>query len=158
MGINLNNDRQGDAVKDFRDDRVCKFFIAGMCPHDLFVNTKLDEGPCQKIHSDALKKEFEANNDPGMYDHIIEKEFNYRLSEADRTIKRARLRVEDDSVDIELNPDLNPDIMRIHNEMSKVIQEAERAGVNGEIDKAQELILNRLEDIQKEKNVIMVSV
>lgn len=28
---------------DFRDERVCKFFITGMCPNDIFVNTKMDE-------------------------------------------------------------------------------------------------------------------
>lgn len=33
MGINRNNDRKGDQVKDFRDERVCKFFLTGMCPH-----------------------------------------------------------------------------------------------------------------------------
>lgn len=158
MGINRNNDRQGDAVKDFRDERVCKFFITGMCPHDLFVNTKLDEGPCPKVHSDALKNDFEAAGDAGMYDHILEREFNYRLSEADRTIKRARLRVEDDRVDMELNPDLNPDMIRIHNEMSRIIQDAERAGDVGDIDKAQDLIMNRFEDLQKEKNTIMVRI
>lgn len=30
--------------------------------------------------------------------------------------------MEDDRVDEELNPDINPDIIRIHGEMSKVIQ------------------------------------
>jgi hypothetical protein len=45
MGINRNQDRAEDEVTDFRDDRVCKFFLAGVCPHgkvppyhiDLFV-------------------------------------------------------------------------------------------------------------------------
>lgn len=33
MGINRNNDRKADYVSDFRDDRTCKFYITGMCPH-----------------------------------------------------------------------------------------------------------------------------
>jgi hypothetical protein len=33
MGINRNNDRKKDQVRDFRDDRVCKFYLTGMCPH-----------------------------------------------------------------------------------------------------------------------------
>lgn len=33
MGINRNNDREEDEVTDFRDDRVCKFFLVGMCPN-----------------------------------------------------------------------------------------------------------------------------
>ncbi len=32
MGLNRNND-QKDAVKDFRDERVCRFFLTGLCPH-----------------------------------------------------------------------------------------------------------------------------
>jgi hypothetical protein len=33
MGINRNNDREEDQVGNFRDERVCKFFLTGMCPH-----------------------------------------------------------------------------------------------------------------------------
>jgi hypothetical protein len=210
MGLNRNND-QKDAVKDFRDDRVCKFFLTGMCPHgkiffcfflsvisllisnsalsalclslslfhslspylcpslpfslccgyvclDIFVNTKMDEGPCPKVHSEVLKQEFEKHGDKFMYDHALEKEFNHRLAEADRIIKRARMRVEDDKLDEESNPDLNPEIMRIHDEMSRIISEAEQAGANGDIDRAQDLIMIRLEDLQKDKNSIIVSI
>jgi hypothetical protein len=33
MGINRNNDREQDEVKDYRDERCCKFYITGMCPN-----------------------------------------------------------------------------------------------------------------------------
>lgn len=151
MGINRNNDRKGEQVLDFRDDRVCKFYLIGLCPHDIFVNTKVDEGPCAKIHSEALKADFERQGDPYMYDSMIEKEFSNRISEADRQIRRARARVEDEKEDEELNPEINPDIIRIHGEISKVIQEAERAIAADDIDRAQELTLTRLEDLNKEK-------
>jgi hypothetical protein len=86
MGINRNKD-QKDAIKDYRDDRVCKFFLTGMCPHDIFVNTKMDEGPCPKVHSEQLKDEFQKSGDVHMYDTLLQKEFAQRLSEADRVIK-----------------------------------------------------------------------
>ncbi len=38
MGINRNNDRSGEQVSDYRDDRVCKFFITGMCPNGALSN------------------------------------------------------------------------------------------------------------------------
>lgn len=151
MGINRNNDRKGEQVLDFRDDRVCKFYLIGLCPHDIFVNTKMDEGPCEKIHSEALKADFERHNDPYMYDSMIEKEFSNRVTEADRLIRRSRARVEDGKEDEELNPEINPDIIRIHGEISRVIQEAERAIAADDIDRAQELTLTRLEDLNKEK-------
>eukprot|EP01039_Chlorochromonas_danica_P005091 gene5091-5595_t len=155
MGINRNNDRKGDQVKDFRDDRVCKFFITGMCPHDIFVNTKMDEGPCERIHSEAFKLDFQKHNDPFMYDQLIEKEFSLRIAEADRIIKKARQRVEDDKIDESTNPDINPDIIRINGEMAKLIQEAEQAVETDNIDRVQEIILGRFEDLTKEKAAVM---
>lgn len=113
MGINRNKDRAEDQVTDYRDDRVCKFFLVGMCPNgtiqfmmpaksmlfrlnsisflncvqDIFVNTKMDEGPCQKIHSDILKADFQKSRDIHMFDSLIEREFNHRIGEAERVIK-----------------------------------------------------------------------
>ena len=33
MGVNRNHDRAEDQVTDYRDERVCKFFLVGMCPN-----------------------------------------------------------------------------------------------------------------------------
>ena len=54
---------------------------------DIFVNTKMDEGPCQKVHSENLKAEFQRSRDIHAFDNLIEREFNNRISEADRVIK-----------------------------------------------------------------------
>lgn len=155
MGINRNNDREKDNIRDFRDERVCRFFLTGMCPHDLFVNTKMDEGSCPKVHSDELKENFQKSGDLCIFDYQLEKEFTRRLAEADRIIKRARLRVEDDKDDEETNPEINPDIIRIHAEMSKIIQQAEQSVAADDIDTAQDLIYGRLDDLNKEKQFVM---
>jgi hypothetical protein len=42
------------------DSKVCRSYIVGTCPHDLFTNTKQDSGPCPKVHSEPLKSEYEA--------------------------------------------------------------------------------------------------
>lgn len=36
MGVNRNLDNEEGVIDDFRDDRVCKAFLCGLCPHDLF--------------------------------------------------------------------------------------------------------------------------
>ncbi|CEQ39755.1 SPOSA6832_01311, partial [Sporobolomyces salmonicolor] len=41
------------------DPKLCHPFVAGICPHDLFTNTKMDLGPCAKTHSIKLKNEYE---------------------------------------------------------------------------------------------------
>ena len=33
MGVNRNLDRAKEEIKDYRDKRVCKFFLLGVCPH-----------------------------------------------------------------------------------------------------------------------------
>lgn len=97
----------------------------------------MDEGPCEKIHSEAFKADFEKHGDLGMFDRFLESEFQMRINEADKVIKRARARVEEDKIDEEINPDINPDVIRIHAEMAKIIAEAERDVQAGLYDKVQ---------------------
>jgi len=40
--------------------QVCRSYLAGTCPHDLFTNTKQDLGPCPKFHPEHLKIEYDA--------------------------------------------------------------------------------------------------
>jgi hypothetical protein len=130
------------------------------------VNTKVDEGRCQKVHSDTLKADFQKSKNPFMFDSLIEREFNMRISEADKVIKvfelfflhlssiapspikfspgtsqlnsqRARARVEEEKTDETINPEINPDILRIHAEISRILSVAEAAGVEGDIDTVQ---------------------
>lgn len=36
MGVNRNLDNEEGVIDDFKDERVCKAFLCGLCPHDLF--------------------------------------------------------------------------------------------------------------------------
>ncbi|EMC99510.1 hypothetical protein BAUCODRAFT_339297 [Baudoinia panamericana UAMH 10762] len=42
------------------DPKVCRSYVAGSCPHDLFTNTKQDIGACPRAHQPNLKEEYEA--------------------------------------------------------------------------------------------------
>ncbi|GAA5965248.1 hypothetical protein JCM3765_006372 [Sporobolomyces pararoseus] len=90
------------------DPKLCHPFVAGICPHDLFTNTKMDLGPCTKNHSQKLKQEysdlytkaqqegdekqlhvlntFKANYEQIIY-HFIE-ECNRRISSAQRRLEK----------------------------------------------------------------------
>jgi hypothetical protein len=37
----MGTDRNGDIAgkKSFTDPEICKYYLAGLCPHDLFINT-----------------------------------------------------------------------------------------------------------------------
>ena len=161
MGVNRNLDRAKEEIKDYRDKRVCKFFLLGVCPHgmcknlpslfvffrvssscfltfpyclqfysplDMFVNTKMDDGPCSLIHSEEMKEKFEKDGDLEMYDDLIERDFSNRCADIDRTIRRCRARVEEDNKADELNVETNPEILQLQSDMQKLTNEAEIAG------------------------------
>lgn len=47
----------------------------------------MDDGPCELVHSEELKEKFERDNDPFMYDALIERDFLTRITDIDRSIK-----------------------------------------------------------------------
>lgn len=36
MGVNRNLDNEEGVIDNFQDERVCKPYLCGLCPHDLF--------------------------------------------------------------------------------------------------------------------------
>ena len=42
MGFNRNQESGFEAINDFHDERVCKFYLLGMCMHEMFNNTKVN--------------------------------------------------------------------------------------------------------------------
>lgn len=71
-------------------------------------------------------------------------------------LQRARARLEEEKANDITNPEVNPDLLRLHAEMSRIINEAEIAGELGDFDLAQDLILNKLDEQNKEKAALMV--
>ncbi|KMZ62796.1 hypothetical protein ZOSMA_443G00010 [Zostera marina] len=64
MGAARNlTDEQKKGFREIRwdDKEVCVFYMIRFCPHDLFVNTKSDLGPCPRIHDPKLKERRQIN-------------------------------------------------------------------------------------------------
>ncbi|KAF1778202.1 Peptidase C2, calpain family [Phytophthora cactorum] len=60
MGLNRDGDRpDDDATMDFRHPRVCKPYLCGLCPRELFQNTRLDLGTCKSLHLPTLRSAYE---------------------------------------------------------------------------------------------------
>jgi len=89
----------------FDDLEVCKFELAGLCPHGLFTNTRSDLGPCRwKVHSDALaweslQKQYDEEVTPEerkdrrsrrSYGFALRDELAVLVRDLDRRIERAR--------------------------------------------------------------------
>jgi LUC7-like protein len=80
------------------DPKVCRSFIAGTCPHDLFTNTKQDLGACSRVHSEALKTEYENMNEKEKqrlnfeYDYM--RDLQKYIDDCNRRIDAAQRRLE----------------------------------------------------------------
>ncbi|KAH7557413.1 hypothetical protein JRO89_XS11G0150800 [Xanthoceras sorbifolium] len=51
-----DEERKGYKEITWDDKEVCAFYMVRFCPHDLFVNTRSDLGPCPRIHDQKLKE------------------------------------------------------------------------------------------------------
>lgn len=106
------------------DDKVCRNFLCGTCPHALFTNTvrvkstsvfwahlpsfivifstqKMDLGPCPKSHTERLKNEFIAAREAeptnpifGRFQAEYESNLFAFVDECDRRIRAAHRRLE----------------------------------------------------------------
>ncbi|KAF8693717.1 hypothetical protein HU200_039134 [Digitaria exilis] len=97
MGANRNGDVL-EVSRKYYDRDVCRLYLAGLCPHDLFQLTKMDMGPCPKLHSLQLRKEYEEAKAKGTdnYDRELEETIERLIVECERKIQRALKRLEEE--------------------------------------------------------------
>ena len=114
----------------------------------MFTNTKMEMGVCQLVHDDAIKVKFDESDQKYIHDSFLERTLSTYIADADRRIKRARDRLEEERPD-EL-PENSPEVRQVVLEIIRLTAEAEAAGEEGEIDKAQEL-LQQVEALEIQK-------
>lgn len=79
--------------------RVCKSFLVGTCPHDLFIATKQDLGKCPQLHLEKHKLEYEYRTTK-KGEKFPEFEYEYfkhilkYIHDLDKTIEVAQRRLE----------------------------------------------------------------
>jgi len=80
----------------FTDPRVCRPFLVGYCPHDLFSSTKFELGPCRNQHNERLRAEYLDTPDREKYGY----EWDYArvlrdyVSECDKRIGESQIKLE----------------------------------------------------------------
>jgi hypothetical protein len=121
----------------------------------MLINTKVGEGPCPLAHPEELKEQFEKAGDPYMYDDMIERDFTNRLADIDRTIRRAQARVEEENKADELiNPETNPDVLRLQTDATRLTADAEAAARDGNFDECIETML-KVDGMLRERDSIV---
>ena len=80
------------------DPKVCRSYLVGNCPHDLFTNTKNELGPCSKVHTEALKTEYqEADADQKRrwgFEFDYMRDMQHHIDSCNRKIDTAQRRLE----------------------------------------------------------------
>lgn len=106
------------------DPKVCRSYLVGTCPHDLFTNTKADLGPCPRVHSEALKAEYEAlpESDKKKYgfEYDYMRDLQQRIEACNRNIETLQRRLEK-----------TPDEVRQTNALLKAISDLSATIANG---------------------------
>lgn len=120
--------------------------MASFCPHDLFVNTKSDLGPCGKLHDEEMKRQYQAAaRCPRKID--IENEFarfiSSMIQEVDRKIQKGKQRLDLMNSKLDQRPlsKQQEAVASINDKVAKLVREAEEAGIRGDVDQAQNLMV-----------------
>lgn len=131
MGANRNGDAT-EVNRKYYDRDVCRLFLCGLCPHDLFQLTKMDLGACEKVHSLKLRKEYEEAKTNGVdnYDRELEDAIEKLIVACDRKIQRAVMRLEEDDAKAAVAISVSevtqsPEIMELSKQIREKMKEAD---------------------------------
>ncbi|KAJ3028355.1 splicing factor, partial [Rhizophlyctis rosea] len=136
----------------FTDPNVCKNFLCGLCPHDLFTNTKMDLRPCPRVHSEKLVQEYKAAKESGEHKGFEDewcRSLQDFVGDCDRTIQKAQRRLDktpEDPKAIQLLRELGD----LTNEIATLTTSIEHLGEEGKVMEAIE-VMRSVEELQKRK-------
>ncbi|KAJ4846477.1 hypothetical protein Tsubulata_021638 [Turnera subulata] len=151
MGANRNGDVR-EVNRKYYDRDVCRMFLVGLCPHELFQLTKMDMGPCPKVHSLQLRKDYEEARAKGLdnYDRELEDTIDRLIIECDKKIGRALKRLEEDDAKAAIAISVSevtqtPETIELSKQIKEKLKEADKHDLEGKTD----LKIQTLEEVEK---------
>ncbi|KAK4385770.1 U1 snRNP-associated protein [Sesamum angolense] len=151
MGANRNGDAQ-EVTRKYYDRDVCRLFLAGLCPHELFQLTKMDKGPCPKVHSLQLRKEYEEAKAKGLdnYDRDLEDNIDRLIVECDRKIARALKRLDEEDAKAAIAISVSEVTQTLENiELSKQIKEKLKEADQFDLEGKTDMKIRALEEVEE---------
>ncbi|XP_046856709.1 putative RNA-binding protein Luc7-like 2 isoform X2 [Xenia sp. Carnegie-2017] len=152
MGTSRDGEPPADDIK-FSDEKVCKSFIMGLCPHALFNNTKMDIGDCKKVHSAALKADYEAASKTRNYGYELDQMEHLQafIKECDRKIVHAKKRLSETQDDFGNTPEAQA-VHALGEKIGKKLAEAEALGAEGNVDESLKA-MNEVDELKEQKRI-----
>ncbi|XP_076927068.1 uncharacterized protein LOC143590490 [Bidens hawaiensis] len=163
MGRNLTEEeRRGHREISWDDKEVCGFYMLKFCPHDLFVNTRSDLGPCHKIHDSKLKQSFETSPRHDSYVPRFEAELAHfcekLIMDLDRRVRRGRERIAQEEevpqpppVTVEKSEQLSV----LEEKIKNLLESVEALGEAGKVDEA-EALMRKVDLLNIEKTALIL--
>jgi hypothetical protein len=145
--------------KHFSDENICKLFIQGFCPNDLFTNTKSDLGLCKKLHDEACKREWNSSDEKEKsrypYPSDMLKHLERLISEMDVKMEKQQAKLNEEST-VELSGQAQNKVASLTAECDVLLKKIEDLGEQGLVTEATSAmeVLTRL---QAEKESLLKS-
>ncbi|XP_059624892.1 uncharacterized protein LOC132268144 [Cornus florida] len=155
-----DEERRGYKEITWDDKEVCGCYMIQFCPHDLFVNTKSDLGPCLKIHDDKLKESFEKSPRHDSYVPRFEADLAHfcekLVTDLDRRVRRGRERL---AQEVEVPPpapisaEKSEQLSVLEEKIKNLLEQVESLGEAGKVDEA-EALMRKVEMLNAEKTAL----
>ncbi|URE14719.1 RNA-binding protein Luc7-like [Musa troglodytarum] len=134
MGANRNGD-VAEVNRKYYDRDVCRLFLAGLCPHDLFQLT--DSSDLRSEHVD-LYEEAKAKGDHN-FDRELEDMIERLIVECERKIQRALKRLEDEDAKAAIAISVSkvtqtPEVIELSKQIKEKLKEADVFDFEGKTD------------------------
>ncbi|KAF2171359.1 hypothetical protein M409DRAFT_18475 [Zasmidium cellare ATCC 36951] len=147
---------QKQAALTITDPKVCRSYLCGSCPHDLFTNTKQDLGSCPKQHLPNLREEYQNASDAQKrewgFDFDYQRDIGKYVSDCDRRIDTAQRRLEKTPDEIRQTNALLKSISDLTKTIEAGIVEVEILSEQGAVNLAvQEFHNLKLQKVQKDE-------
>ncbi|WEJ93855.1 splicing factor [Yamadazyma tenuis] len=114
-------------MPEITSHKVCKSFLVGTCPYDLFVGTKQDLGRCPKLHLEKLKLEYEYRTKKGELFPDFRYEYYMTLrryvQDIDYTIENANKKLEHTPEEKEKISEVTKDLENLDTKIGLMQQE-----------------------------------
>ncbi|KAK9994964.1 hypothetical protein SO802_024667 [Lithocarpus litseifolius] len=153
-------ERKGYKEITWDDKEVCAFYMVRFCPHDLFVNTRSDLGPCPRIHDQKLKESFEQSPRHDKYVPRFEAELSQfcekLVTDLDRRVRRGRERL---AQEVEPTPppplsaEKSEQLSVVEEKIKNLLEQVETLGEAGKVDEA-EALMRKVELLNVEKTTL----
>ncbi|XP_073388022.1 uncharacterized protein [Physcomitrium patens] len=154
-------ERKGHCEMQWDDPLVCTCFLVNFCPHDLFVNTKSDLGPCPKIHDPKLKESYQQSTRHDNYVPRFEAQlFQFcekLVQDLDRKVRRGRERLAQDAntstMLMPISTEKSDLLVNIEESIKKLLEKIEVFGEVGQVDEA-EALMKKVDMLNMEKAIL----